>query len=387
MNNKVARGAGSIRRPSSERRIIPLPPFLCLSVILSGSALVNAQQSDISSDEVVVFYPTSAYLDEAGKNWNVPIRGIIYEPEGDSRTRQKILDMLRESLGVADGSAEANRLEQRLSPFLVDNERGERISVQVGGKPQAAGVSEPNGHFRRTLQFTAEQMEQLAEPRDSQRHLDFEAVTRRSDRRTFSGRVLVNGRRGLSVISDIDDTIKVSGVGDHRAVLVNTFLKEFQAVPGMPRLYQALTDKGAAFHYVTGSPWQLYLPLAEFLRAADLPAGTFDMQHFRLKDGSALGLLLSKQETKLAAIGLILQAYPGRRFLLIGDSGEQDPEVYAKVAAKHSEQVAAVFIRNVNNQRAAAARFDALRRKLGANFRLFSDPAELHPVLDSLELP
>src|SRR5690625_5563263 len=69
---------------------------------------------------------------------------------------------------------------------------------------------------------------------------------------------------GVSVISDIDDTIKITDIPAGRSVVLeNTFFKPFQAVPGMAERYQ---EDGAevAFHYVSGSPWQLYRPISEF---------------------------------------------------------------------------------------------------------------------------
>ncbi|MGB7326045.1 MAG: App1 family protein [Rubripirellula sp.] len=61
---------------------------------------------------------------------------------------------------------------------------------------------------------------------------------------------------------------------------------------------------------------------------AGFPEGTFHLKQFRLKDSSVLDLLSSQQETKRSAIVPILEAFPQRQFILIGDSGEQDPEIY-----------------------------------------------------------
>ncbi len=63
------------------------------------------------------------------------------------------------------------------------------------------------------------------------------------------------------------------------------------------------------------------------------PNGTFHLKQFRLTDSSALDLLSSQQETKFAAIKPLLDAFPQRVFILIGDSGEQDPEIYGRIGA------------------------------------------------------
>jgi phosphatidate phosphatase APP1 len=104
-----------------------------------------------------------------------------------------------------------------------------------------------------------------------------------------------------------------------------------------------------------------------------------------LKDKSAIGLLQSQQATKLSAIERIMTAFPQRQFILIGDSGEQDPEIYANVAREHGKQVVAIFIRNVTDEETDGPRFDAVRNGLAdARFMLFDQPAELQPVIEEI---
>jgi phosphatidate phosphatase APP1 len=350
------------------------------------SSEATTATSDIHADEEVVLFPTSAHFDEARGTWSVPIHGIIYEPEGSSLARDAMVAAISELLDVKAGTPEAENLDRRVRLFLADNERGQDICVRIGSQAYAAGTSGANGHFQKELRFSTSEIDRLrVEPTIDGSFLVLEAVTRQSDDRRFIGRVQLVDPTGLSVISDIDDTIKHSQVGDHRAVLANTFLHRFKPVPGMPELYRDCARKGLVFHYVSGSPWQLYLPLAEFLAAEGLPSGSFDLKHFRLKDKSAIGLLQSQEATKLPAIERILTAFPQRRFILIGDSGEQDPEIYAKAAAAHRGQVVGIFIRNVTGETIGNARFEAIRNGI-ANEKLvlFDRPAELQPVIDEV---
>jgi hypothetical protein len=339
-------------------------------------------RSDISADEEVVFYPTSGRFDEQNKTWTIPIHGIIYEPEYDSRKRNALLATIRKVLQVGEGDLKSQFLDQRLRLFLVDNERGQEISVRIGQRVFEAGTSLPNGHFRNTLSLDAEDVEPLIERETGADWLTYEAVTRSTDRRKFSGRVRLIGPAGLSVISDIDDTIKVSNVRNRKVLFTNTFLREFRPVVGMAPLYRQGAELDMAFHYVSGSPWQLYLPLAEFMESEGFPKGTFHLKHFRLKDRTRAALLQSQESYKLAAIEPILEAYPKRRFILIGDSGEQDPEIYAKVAKKYAGQVVAVLIRNVTEEATDNPRFLAVQEQLGKiRFELFEEPDSLRPII------
>ncbi len=123
-------------------------------------------------------------------------------------------------------------------------------------------------------------------------------VTGEGDRwlsyRAISGGVSSEGlvqlleSEGESVISDIDDTIKITEIpAGTEVVLRNTFLRDFAEVPEMAQIYRALLPK-KAFHYVSGGPWQLYGPLAEFLISkVGFPIGSF---HLRAVDNPLSGV-------------------------------------------------------------------------------------------------
>ena len=346
-------------------------------------------QSEIKDDEVVVFYPTYARQVDDGRAWSVSIHGVIFEPEEDSLKREALLGLLRRLGGLAREEAETSIFKDRARAFLVDNEGGKGIAIRLGTKAYAAGTSGANGHFTATLKLPAAEVDRLrrADP-DGPDWLTFQAVTRPGDRRTFAGRVRLIGPEGLSVISDVDDTIKVSMVRDRRALMRNTFLREFKPVEGMAGLYRRWADAGAAFHYLSASPWQLYGPLREFVEDQDFPPGTFHLKRFRLKDRSALGLFGSQQGYKSAAIERILADFPRRRFILVGDSGEQDPEIYGAAARKHPEQVVRILIRNVDGSDQEDARFKAAFDAVPSDcWRVFSDPESLADVVPEHAAP
>lgn len=335
--------------------------------------------SNLKSDEQIQFYPTYGYLDDAEPLWRFNVHGKVYEPEEDSAKRRAFFLLLHSVLGTTLEISDNPFLEQRLRPFLVDNERGKTITVRVNNQLSKAGTSGPNGHFHNTLTINAASPDGTAE---ESHQLRIQAVLRDGDSRSFAGTVHLISRRGLSVISDLDDTVKHSEVTDREALMRNTFLREFVAVAGMPELYSELEKSGAVFHYVSGSPWQLYGPLASFLSDHGFPSGTMHLKHFRLKDASVLQLLGSQQETKRAAIVPLLKAFPQRTFLLFGDSGEQDPEIYAQIAMENPSQIAGIFIRNVTGETADNPRMTAAFGELPAErWALFQEPAEISEPL------
>jgi len=163
------------------------------------------------------------------------------------------------------------------------------------------------------------------------------------------------------VISDIDDTVKITELpAGSRVVIQNTFFKEFEAAPGMAERYAEWED--AVFHYVTGAPWQLYKPLTSFLfsEEAGYPKGSLHMKNLRKNffnpnSWRDLRELITNEnmtyDQKFGQIRGLFETFPERRFILVGDSGEMDPEIYSAVRELYPEQVEKIIIRDVVNAR------------------------------------
>jgi len=153
------------------------------------------------------------------------------------------------------------------------------------------------------------------------------------------------------VISDMDDTVLQSHVTDFiqaaGMVLLENALTRLP-FPGVAAFYRALecgrtgNDANPIF-YVSSSPWNLYDVISEFLNAQGIPAGPL-----LLRDWDLGPSLLRNAAYKLGVIREILATYPGLRFILIGDSAQEDPEIYADVVAGHPGRILAVYIRNVS---------------------------------------
>jgi phosphatidate phosphatase APP1 len=332
--------------------------------------------SQVKSDESVLFFRTSGWLDAQAAEWVLPIHGWIYEAEEDSLLRAALIQGIIEASQLDPRSAESSHFQRRLRWFLVDNERGKRLAVTIAGTRYELEPSAPNGHFHGEVRLPVQQVARLGiEPGH---WLAYSLLVDPSDERSFEGSVQLVPPEGVSVISDIDDTIKISEVADKQALVRNTFLEEFQAVPGMAALYARWAQKGAAFHYVSASPWQLYLELEAFRDREAFPSGSYHMKSIRLKDASVADLLASPLEYKPPVLRGILERYPGRRFVLVGDSGEKDPEVYGTLARDFPEQVWRIFIRRLEGEPADGPRYQqAFRDVPREKWALFDDPREL----------
>ena len=341
---------------------------------------MTRKYSEIEPHERAVIYPSFGYLDRDQRSWKITIRGAVYEPCQDDFQGRMLVRVLSRAMKTGKDELDSDIFRERVSSFLAQYERGKQIVIRVGDKLyRLRGRTRRNGHFRGILRLPVDQVQRLSQQGRLQGGwLTFEVLTRHNDGRTYTGRSLLIGRRGLSVISDIDDTIKRSDVPDRGELLANTFLRNYESIPGMARLYQRWANSGAAFHYVSSSPWQLFQPLDDFCHDDSFPAGSFHLRTLRLKDPRVLSLLLPTRWSKRQAIRSILRAFPARRFILVGDSGERDPELYGSVARKYPDRIARIYIRDLNSRSFAGVRMHkAYRGTSGSLWHVFQDAEQL----------
>lgn len=351
---------------------------LCLVLGFGLLWTLTAQGSPIRNDEEVLFFPSLGYRTASGA-WELEVSASVFERE----PRRALLAVFRKTLGLSGVSMsplEQELFNQRAQPFLRDNQRGKEIAIRLGARLHRLGTTGANGRLTARVTLAESELRALRTPGvDDDAIVRFIAGLRTTDRRTFPGEVHLLDPEGLSVVSDIDDTIKISQVTDHQALLQNTFLKPFRAVPGMALLYQHWSvGRGARFHYVSASPWQLYEPLAGLIRMNGFPAGTFHLKEFRWKDQSFFSLLASPEAFKRGAIKPLLEQFPRRRFVLVGDSGERDPEIYGQLARDHPGQIVRIFIRETGSPELNAARYQTAFAGLPPGTgKVFHDPQEI----------
>lgn len=348
---------------------------ISLAVGLFGPCIPQAG-AQVRSDEEVLLFPTAARLNESGDAWIVPIHGWIFEPERNSLSRRALIQQLTDELDLdKDDSRESARiLAARARWLLVDNERGKRLQIGIGDRQYRMPPSAEDGHFEDALELPVDFVQQHA---DGGR-LSCRVVLDEDDEREFVGTVALVPNTGLTIISDLDDTVKISEVVNRKRLLRRTFIEPFEAVPGMADRYQTWHADGALFWFLSASPWQLYSPLQSFLDESHFPPAVWEMKRLRFLDGSVRRLFADGYEYKLGRIAGILDSFPDRSFVLIGDSGEKDPETYGEIARRYPARIVHVAIRNVTDDPPDAERYQSAFHDVPADrWQVFLDPAEV----------
>jgi phosphatidate phosphatase APP1 len=185
----------------------------------------------------------------------------------------------------------------------------------------------------------------------------------------------------FGVISDIDDTIVWTHVGNRRRMLwtlARSNAATRKPLAGVAALYRALHDgvagdEGNPIFYVSSGPWNLYPPLIDFLRINGVPRGPLFMKDW---GRHTLSEWRDHGTHKLASIREIMSAFAHLPFILVGDSGEQDPEIYREVVREFPGRIASIYIRSVSAGPARCAEVGRTAdevRAAGSNLLLVTD--------------
>lgn len=158
----------------------------------------------------------------------------------------------------------------------------------------------------------------------------------------------------IGVISDIDDTILHSGVTHWKTAAQLTFLENARTrkpLPGVALFYQALqagADRSGRhpLFYVSSSPWNLYDLLEEFMALNAIPPGPVFLRDL----GTDAGKFIKTpgHGHKLEQARALIRRFRGLRWVLLGDSGQADAELYAEAAGEFGDRIAAIYIRDVD---------------------------------------
>lgn len=284
-------------------------------------------------------------------------------------------------------------IRENVNQFRMRDLGQAEVEVEVGGL-RARGRCDREGLFQMRIAAPGG----VLQPGTSPVHAWVLDVAGRRREPVSTGAVqLVAPTSRVGLISDIDDTVLVTHVLERLTMIRNTLSRSvdrMEPATGMADLYRAVAaaqprTSPVGFFYISGSPTGLHRKLEAFLAHNGFPAGSLVLRRiggqsfvptalrtwrpFSLM--SAADPIFDTESFKVQQIGAIMESLPAMRFILVGDSGERDPESYRRVCSdpRFGGRVLAIYIRNVTGEPAVAPRF--------AGQTLFDDPS---PVVREL---
>jgi phosphatidate phosphatase APP1 len=232
---------------------------------------------------------------------------------------------------AADADTRLRNLVQFYKRLESDEIAGARLRVRHG-ETALETQTDREGYFRCELAVSVE---------SGWHEVDLELIHPAPGARATARVLVPSPAAQFGVISDIDDTIVTSNVTRKLRMLLTVALTNSRTrkpVAGMAALYRELHAGVNPIFYVSKSPWNLYVPLLEYLEVQRFPLGPLVLRDFGLRPEKA---------HKRKAIEQILSTYPGLEFVLVGDDGEQDPEIYGDIARRYRGRIRSILIREL----------------------------------------
>ncbi|MEE1622287.1 App1 family protein [Zafaria sp. J156] len=161
----------------------------------------------------------------------------------------------------------------------------------------------------------------------------------------------------FGVVSDIDDTVVVTALPRPLLAAWNSFVLSEHArvaTPGMAVMMERLmrTRPGSPVLYLSTGAWNVAPTLTRFLSRNLYPAGALLLTDWGPTEGR---WFRSGQQHKVDQLRRLAAQFPHISWLLVGDDGQHDPEIYAEFARRHPGQVRAIAIRQLTPSEAVLA--------------------------------
>ncbi|OAL04807.1 actin filament organization protein-like protein App1-like protein [Phaeosphaeriaceae sp. SRC1lsM3a] len=307
-----------------------------------------------------------------------------YFVKNSGKDLSEVVAKVSEKIGLADDEEAKATIAKRIQPLLDSILPAHAVEIDLQGVTTRLGPSGRDGISS----------DELAIPGSD--YKDGQIVTTKAinaDATSFN--ITFANPKGWAVISDVDDTIKKTLTSSPVGILKTTFAEEPEPIKGMPELYKHLVQKldNPPFWYLSASPYNLYPFLRQF-RETYYPSGTMILRDASWMNlaGFLANLTQGTEAYKVDRIEKINRWFPKRRFILIGDSTQSDPEAYGEAYRNHKKWIGAIFIRKVmgvegmdEEKKNAPERFEKAFKDVPKDvWYVFEDPQELYAKVDAL---
>lgn len=359
--------------------------------LLTRLGKYNPLGRPVGPRDTLWMFDNTAFRNAATGQWEAEFVAAVFERDSGVGV-DDVAAKIAEKLGLASDAAERETIRQRVDLFTREILPGRKVHVDfaAGGKKQGLDLGPGGRHAissdRRKIPGTGdgELVRNRAKvPATTEGQLEFETIYAEPE--------------GWAVISDVDDTIKITQTSSPLGILYSTFVSPAKPVEGMPELYAWMKQllepdeaKTPAIFYLSASPYNLYPFLREF-RQEYFPSGQLILREASWMNLAGLlsNLTLGVQDYKVDRIDKIHSWVPQRKMICIGDSTQSDAEAYAEIYKKYPGWIRLILIRKVSDIAASnigsknePARFEKAFADLPRNvWHVFDTPLECQQII------
>lgn len=325
---------------------------------------------------------TTAYQNRLGR-WKAEFVAA-YFVQNSGKDLSEVVAWVSDKIGLADDEEAKATIAKRIQPLLDSILPAHAVDIDLQGMTVRLGPSGRDGISS----------DELAVPGSN--YKDGEIITSKAIHADATPvKVTFAKPKGWAVISDIDDTIKKTLTSSPVGILTTTFAEEPEPIKGMPELYKHIVGKlnNPPFWYLSASPYNLYPFLREF-REQYYPSGTMILRDASWMNlaGFLANLTQGTEAYKVDRLEKVQTWFPKRKFIVIGDSTQSDPEAYGEAYRRHPKWIGAIYIRKVTgvaemdeNKKNDPERFEKAFKDVPKNiWYVFTDPQELYAKIDAL---
>lgn len=354
-----------------------------LDDLLSYLGPYNPRPQPVTSKDTVWLLDNIAYRGSKG-DWEAEFVAAVFS-QHPSCNLVDAVTKVAEKIGLSDDDGDRATIEERILPFLMDVQPGKLVHSSFGASTKLKlGPGGRNGissDIRSLPSSNAGDIVSTSAEAPS-------GVTGLLEMKSFHSEP-----GGWAVISDVDDTIKVTMTSDPIGILRSTFVATPTPVAGMPDLYarihQLLTPH-TPFFYLSASPYNLY-PFLRNFRNQYYPFGQLILRDasWMTIPGLLSNLTLGTQEYKVDRMRKIHGWLPKKKVICIGDSTQSDPEAYGDIARSFPGWVKVILIRKVTDiasigieAKNEPGRFEKAFTGIPRNiWHVFEDPTECFKII------
>lgn len=359
-----------------------------LNDILSWLGSRNPIPRQVAADDTVWLLDNTAYRNPKTRRWEAEFVSAVFAQHPTCHVIDAVTSVANK-LHLDESDPNYPTIQQRILPFLQDVRPGTQVKIlQNGNNRMKLGPGGRNG--------ISSDIKKLPDIYDREGLVATFAEVPEETNGVLEMKTHFAEPEGWGVISDIDDTIKITMTSDPIGILRSTFVDIPTPCPGMPDLYWYMTDlieDTSPFFYLSASPYNLYPFLRGFLHN-HYPHGTVITRDSSWMSISDLlkNLTLGTEEYKVDRMQKIHGWLPRRKMICIGDSTQADPEAYATIAREHPGWVKLILIRKVTDIAAIGIeaknepeRFKkAFKHIPKEKWHVFEDPAECRQIIRNL---